>query len=108
MTDRRRADRVETSLEAQWEGVLTRLAGTIVDLSATGCFILTADQVKPNELIRLDITLPGTNVSLWGEVVYKIPEIGFGVRFTGADAAEEAIIQDYVNARRTGAVGSRQ
>ncbi|HYP54494.1 MAG TPA: PilZ domain-containing protein [Pyrinomonadaceae bacterium] len=107
MTDRRRAERVETSLEAHWEGVLTRLAGTIVDLSATGCFILTADQVRPNELIRLEISMPETTVCLWGEVVYKIPEIGFGVRFTGADAAEEAVIKDYVLAKRSTA-GSRQ
>ena len=107
MSDRRRSDRVETNLEAHWEGVLTRLAGTIVDLSASGCFILTADQVKPNELIRLEIEMPETSVCLWGEVVYKIPEIGFGVRFTGADAAEEDAIKEYIRSKQT-AVGSRQ
>ncbi len=105
MSDRRRAERVETNLEAHWEGVLTRRAGTIVDLSASGCFILTSDQVKPNELIRLEILMPEGTVCLWGEVVYKIPEIGFGVRFTGADEAEESLVKEYVLAKRAGLSG---
>ncbi len=105
MPDRRRTERVETNLEAHWEGVLTRRAGTIVDLSATGCFILTSDQVKPNELIRLEILMPEGNVCLWGEVVYKIPEIGFGVRFTGADESEESVLKEYVLAKRAGLMG---
>ena len=100
MAERRRVGRIETNLRARWEGVLTQREGEVVDLSATGCFILTADEVKPNELIRLEIRLDETEaVYLWGEVVYKIPEIGFGVRFNGSDEQEEARLFQYIRDR---------
>lgn len=87
--ERRKKDRVKVSLQARWEGVLTILKGEVVDLSTTGCFILTNDQVTVGELIRLEIQQPKEGVLyLWAEVVYQMSEIGFGVRFTGADEAE--------------------
>ena len=87
--DRRKNDRVKVSLQATWEGVLTILKGEVVDLSTTGCFILTNDQVTVGELIRLEIQQPKEGVLyLWAEVVYQMSEIGFGVRFTGADETE--------------------
>jgi hypothetical protein len=89
MADRRVADRVQISLKATWEGFTTILQGEIVDLSTTGCFILTDDQVTVGELVRLEIRLPqGESLYLWGEVVYQMTEIGFGVRFTGGEESE--------------------
>lgn len=96
--DRRGAERVRADLAAHWEGVLARRAGTVVDLSLTGCFVLTADEVRPGELIRLEIDLPeGGAINLWGEVVYKIPEMGFGVRFNASDTAEEAALGNFIS-----------
>jgi hypothetical protein len=87
--DRRKAARAEVNLNVTWEGLLTILKGEIVDLSMAGCFILTDDKVSPGELIRLEIQQPRSGVlNLWAEVVYQMPEIGFGVRFTGADESE--------------------
>lgn len=87
--ERRETERVRADLEAHWEGVLARRDGTVVDISSSGCFILTADDVKPEELIRLEIRLPtGRWIYLWGEVVYKIEEMGFALRFTGSDETE--------------------
>lgn len=87
--ERRQGERVRTKLEAQWEGVLARRAGTVVDISSTGCFVLAAAEVLPEELIRLEIHLPtGRWMYLWGEVVYKIEEMGFALRFTGSDETE--------------------
>jgi hypothetical protein len=101
LMDRRVAERVETNLQARWEGVLTRREGTIVDLSATGCFVLTSDEVKPGELIRIEIQLSEQSwVYFWGEVVYKIPEIGFGLRLTGSSTADEDKLADYIRHKR--------
>lgn len=89
MEDKRRADRAKVSLKATWEGVRAILEGEIIDLSKTGCFILTNDMVTPGELIRLEIQQPrGGYLSLWAEVIYQMPEIGFGVRFTSAEESE--------------------
>lgn len=110
--ERRNAERVKVSLEVRWEGVLTVLKGEIVDLSKTGCFILTEDKVTVGELIRLEIQQPRQgSVSLWAEVVYQMTEIGFGVRFTGADEEElkrlEWLVKAELHRARRAADGPR-
>ena len=91
--DRRQSERVYVRLNARWEGVLAQCEGHVVDLSATGCFVLTADRVKPKELIRVEIQLPTEGwLYLWGEVVYQIEEMGFAVRFTGVSETEQAML----------------
>ena len=95
--ERRKNGRIETKLDALWEGVLISHAGTIVDISSTGCFILTPDDVKPKELIRLEIVLPtGRRIYLWGEVVYQIPEMGFALRYNGSDEVEQKSLEDFL------------
>jgi hypothetical protein len=99
MEDRRAADRVKVSLQATWEGVLTILKGEIVDLSVTGCFILTDDKVTLGELVRLEIHPPDDEpLYLWAKVVYQMPEIGFGVSFTGAEESEMKRLERLVKA----------
>jgi hypothetical protein len=91
--DRRQAERVYVRLNARWEGVLARCEGNIVDLSKTGCFVLSAARVKPKELIRVEIQLPTEGwLYLWGEVVYRIDEMGFALRFTGVSEMEQAML----------------
>ena len=82
--ERRKAGRVKTSLKARWEGILEQQEGEIVDLSTDGCFILSAHQVKRGELIRIEIN---ESLLIWGEVIYEIEEMGFGLKFnaTGED-----------------------
>lgn len=93
MSDRRITQRYRVHLNAQWEGVLARRAGTISDISSTGCFILTSDEVEQGELVRLEIETPTEGwIYLWGEVVYLIQEMGFAVRFTGAGENEQAML----------------
>lgn len=86
LKDRRRAERVQVDLKVCWEGSLTQLKGNIVDLSISGCFILSDDRVRIGELIRVEIQHPKQGaLYIWGEVVYKISEMGFAINFTGAD-----------------------
>ena len=94
-SERRKADRVRTRLEASWEGVLTRRTGTVTDLSPMGCFILTSDEdVKERELVRLEIESPtGRAICLWGEVIYRMPEMGIALRFTGSDPTEQKMLE---------------
>jgi PilZ domain len=102
--DRRRTERLHTNLRAFWEGVLTRRAGQITDISSTGCFILTRDDVQPSELIRLEVRTPtGRAICLWGEVVYQVEEMGFALSFTGIEPAERTMLElllDYLRVER--------
>jgi hypothetical protein len=93
ISDRRNAERFQVKLNARWEGVQAQRTGTLVDISSTGCFLLTRDLVTPKELIRIEIELPtGRWIYLWAEVVYKITEMGFALRFTGATGTEETML----------------
>jgi hypothetical protein len=86
MNERRKKSRIKTDLKVTWEGARAQLKGNIVDLSTTGCFILSDDQVRTGELIRIIIhTEEYGLLYIWGEVVYQIPEMGFAAHFTGAD-----------------------
>jgi len=97
--DRRGRGRVSTDLRARWEGVLESRDGTVVDLSASGCFILTTDAVQPGELIRLDIRpTSGGHLLLWGEVVYVMEEMGFALSFTGAGEGEQKQLEALIEA----------
>lgn len=104
MSERRASHRLETNLSIRWEGVSAQHEGSLVDISATGCFLLTHDNVQPEELVRLEIGLPGGKlIFLWGQVVYKIPEMGFALRFTGSDEAEAKMLEellDYTHANQ--------
>jgi hypothetical protein len=101
--ERRKRERVRADLEAQWEGVLARRDGRVVDISASGCFILTDDEVRAEELIRLEIQLPtGRKIYLWGEVVYKVEEMGFALRFTGSDETELQMLAALIDYARGG------
>ena len=94
MSERRGAERFQVRLRAVWEGVLSQHEATVVDISANGCFLLTRDAVKSNELIRAGIELPtGRWIYLWGEVVYQEPEMGFALRFTGSEETEEMMLR---------------
>lgn len=66
----------------------TQGRGAVCDLSSLGCFVLTGAEVKPGELIRVEINFPEEIASLWGQVVYAVAEIGFALRFAFADDAD--------------------
>ena len=92
-SERRESERFQVKLNARWEGVLAQRTGTIVDISSTGCFLLTRDDVTPKELIRIEIQLPTERwIYLWAEVVYQISEIGFALRFTGSTETEQTML----------------
>ena len=55
MQERRQAERIRLNLPARWQSLLTQDRGSVCDLSANGCFVLTAGEVKAAELVRLEI-----------------------------------------------------
>ena len=91
MQERRNAERIRTNLNARWESLGAQGRGSVSDFSATGCFVLTGGEVKPQELIRLELIAGDQITVLWGFVVYQVPEMGFALRFviTGEDYREK-------------------
>ena len=88
--ERRLTERFKVNIRARWEGSRARRDGTVTDISTAGCFVLTEDiGVERRELVRIELLLPGGVITLWGQVIYKADEIGFGIRFAPNIPAEE-------------------
>lgn len=95
--DTRKAPRLKVKLPARWEGVLEQREATVTSLSVQGCFLLSGGEVKPKELLRLEIELPdGEPVYCWGEVVEQSYDIGFAVRFNALDEAEHERLTNFI------------
>ena len=88
--ERRQHERLHTYLRVRWEGLFGSFEGTVSDISAGGCFILSERQMTLRELLRLEIELhDGEWVKVWGEVTNEFPGVGFGVRYTEVDGEDE-------------------
>ena len=89
MQERRAAERLRIDLNARWEALRTQGRGAVCDLSSLGCFVLTSAEVKPGQLIRIEISFPQEAALFWGQVVYAVGEIGFALRFAFGDQADK-------------------
>lgn len=88
--ERRRHERINIYLKVRWEGLLGRHEGTLSDISAGGCFIISESPTAMRELLRLEIELhTGEWVKVWGEVSNQFEGVGFGVRYTEFDEDKE-------------------
>jgi hypothetical protein len=88
--ERRQHERINIYLRVRWEGLFGCYEGTLSDISAGGCFILSDKQTTLRELIRLEVELhDGEWVKVWGEVTNQFPGVGFGVRYTEVDGEDE-------------------
>jgi hypothetical protein len=100
MQDRRHAERIGLNLPVRWESLLTRGRGTVCDLSATGCFLLSATRAESGELVRLEIDFGDHLVFAWGDVVYAIEEMGFALRFIFSEENEPRALQKLIDRMR--------
>lgn len=88
--ERRQHERLTIYLRVRWEGLFGCHEGTISDISAGGCFILSEKQTTLRELIRVEVELhDGEWVKVWGEVTNQFPGVGFGVRYTEVEGEDE-------------------
>src|SRR5262245_60275395 len=81
MDERRDAPRLRTRINSRWETLQTQGRALTCDVSVAGCFVLSGGDVSPNELVKLDLILQDQVCTVWGYVVYLIPEMGFALRF---------------------------
>ena len=92
MQERRATKRVRANINVRWETLKTQGRGAVCDLSSSGCFVLAGAEVMPRELARMELALPDQRTILWGNVVYRVSEMGFAVRFVfGSEADKESL-----------------
>ncbi len=95
--ERRRAPRVKVNLRARWEGDHGQQEADVTSLSKNGCFVLSGGIFEPKELVRLELIFPDNeSINIWAEVVEAAEEIGFALRFTSLEKADEARLKQFL------------
>ena len=104
MEERRKSERIDLHLLAQWETTSGVHEGTIVNCSVGGCFVQAQVEEPGNEPMKLAMQLPnGTRIHLWGEVAYYLPTMGFGLKFGNASDEDQVMLniwRDYLQAHQ--------
>ena len=95
--ERRKDERYRYNLPVRWESLTEQGRGEICDLSASGCFVLSAGNLKRNELVRLQIKFPDHMMYLWGKTVYNVTEMGFAVRFVFSEESEPRSVRKLID-----------
>jgi hypothetical protein len=91
MQERRAAERLHLDISCAWEALRTQGRGAVCDISSLGCFVLTGAEVETGELIRLEVHFPQETITLWGQIVYSISEMGFALRFVFGTTGDQAL-----------------
>ena len=103
MEQRRKSERVDLHLLAQWETASGVYEGTIVNCSVGGFFVQAQVEEPGNEPMKLAMELPnGRRIHLWGEVAYYLPTMGFGLKFGNSDEGQAMlnIFREYLRAQQ--------
>lgn len=80
--ERRKQGRVTAYIEVMWEGASAKYESRTGDINTSGCFIDSIAEVAVGEVIDFKLRLPPEDwIEVRGEVIYKYPNAGFGVRF---------------------------
>lgn len=102
MEERRKSDRVETHLRAQWETASGAQSGTIINSSVGGCFVMAQVEEPGDEPMKLLIQLPNeVSIHIWGEVVYYLPTMGFGLHFTHSSDEDQTMLNAWLDYLQT-------
>ena len=100
-SDRRIDERFALDINITWEGSTGRWEGTLSDISLTGCFILGPGDVVEGDRVRIDFPLlAGGTLSLWGEVMNHVYEIGFGAKFMGMTEVQITYLERFIDTLR--------
>lgn len=95
--ERRESERHQVAIDVDWESLDGRKTGTINDLSATGCFVLSSAAVEDGDNIKIYIPMKdGVTVQYWAKIVNHVFEIGFGLRFLGLTDIQKDYLQKYI------------
>jgi len=99
--DRRIDERFALDISIKWEGSSGIWEGTLSDISLTGCFILGPGDVVDGDRVRIDFPLiAGGTLSLWGEVMNHVYEIGFGAKFIGMTETQKTYLERFIDTLR--------
>jgi hypothetical protein len=98
MEERRKSQRIDLKLPAQWETESGVYEGTIINCSPAGCFVQAQVEEPGDEPVKLAIKLPdGKDIQMWGTVAFYLPTMGFGLRFTSRSGENQSMLNRWLD-----------
>jgi hypothetical protein len=97
--EKRKHNRLPLPIAVLWEGAMGRREARTADISEAGCFVDTIGQAGVGEILRFTLGLPTGELRIQGEVVYEIPSLGFGVRFTDISDDDQKRLEELIKAQ---------
>ena len=95
----RKHERLPLSLEVVMESSSGKREARISDLSMSGCFVDSIVIALEGETVAFKLCMPTGNwLRLAGEVVYCLPNIGFGIRFTNLTEEKQNLLELIIRA----------
>ena len=91
--ERREEARVALELEVRWDGRDGTHVAYTREIGRGGCFIVSAEDVGVGNRLIFEVKTPTERwLRLFGEVIYELGEVGFGVRFKFLSAEDRAAL----------------
>jgi hypothetical protein len=97
--EKRKHERLPLPIAVLWEGAMGKREARTADISESGCFIDTIGQAAVGETIRFTLCLPAGDMKMQGEVVYEIPSLGFGLRFSSISDEDQKRLEELLKPR---------
>lgn len=89
--------RVPLRLEVGWNGASGAREAVTTDISLGGCYVDSLAQMEVGKILSIEINLRTDRLSLYGEVLYQHPTIGFGVRFRNLTDFQRSMLALLIN-----------
>jgi hypothetical protein len=95
--ERRRAPRLRINLRTFWESRAERHEGVVLNLSSTGCFMVTPVEVAAGAAVRVEVGRPNLlHMTLEGRAVHVLRGRGFGVRFRDITPTQQILLEKLI------------
>jgi hypothetical protein len=93
----RQFKRYPISLEIVLDFLSGKREARISDLSMSGCFVDSIINVREGEPVAFNLNMPtGEWLHLSGEVIYHLPNIGFGILFTNLSEEKQRLLEQII------------
>lgn len=98
-SERRRAPRYQFIADAVVTELVSgaKFAARTSDLSIGGCFVDMLNPPPEGTDIRIEISHEGTTLAVLGTVVFVVPNMGMGVRFTSAEPMQLSVLEKWLD-----------
>ena len=86
------------AIEARWKGILGRHTARVSNFSVVGCYLETSGEAHNREVVEVELMKPdGGWITLQGQIIYRIPEGGFGVFFIEMDEQARRMVTEIID-----------